>query len=332
MSSRFARPAFILLAALLLVPLIGGIACAPASPASVRIGYLLGDLHQLPFFVAQDKGFFKDEGINVQVVGPFDAGPAEMDALAANQLDIGYVGVSPAILAAARKVELSVIAGVNLEGSALATSNNINVVSDLKGKKVATPAPGSIQYILMGMLLSENKMSFSDLELFPGTIKPPDMAQALQTGRIDGYLVWEPFVSKSVISGYGKILAESKDIWAGHPCCVVVTRNDFAAKNDSTVSAVIRAHQKAVQFIEANPAEAKAIAQKWTKLDAAVIDAAFDRVKYTYSVNKDDVKKFVQEIINLGTGGTIKPIITAADVPDIGLFVDKVVDLKYLQR
>jgi NitT/TauT family transport system substrate-binding protein len=113
---------------------------------------------------------------------------------------------------------------------------------------------------------------------------------------------------------------------------VVVTRNDFAAKNDSTVSAVIRAHQKAVQFIEANPAEAKAIAQKWTKLDAAVIDAAFDRVKYTYSVNKDDVKKFVQEIINLGTGGTIKPIITAADVPDIGLFVDKVVDLKYLQR
>jgi NitT/TauT family transport system substrate-binding protein len=307
-------------------------ACAPSSPASVRIGYLLGDLHQLPFFVAQDKGFFKDEGINVQVVGPFDAGPAEMDALAANQLDIGYVGVSPAILAAARKVEISVIAGVNLEGSALATSNNINVVSDLKGKKVATPAPGSIQYILMGMLLSGNKMSFGDLELFPGTIKPPDMAQALQTNRIDGYLVWEPFISKSVVSGYGKILAESKDIWAGHPCCVVVTRNDFAAKNDTVVSAVIRAHQKAVQFIEANPAEAKAIAQKWTKLDAAVINAAFDRVKYTYSVNKDDVKKFVQEIISLGVGGTIKPIITAGDVPDTGSFVDKVVNLKYLQR
>ena len=205
-------------------------ACAPAAPVSVRIGYLLGDLHQLPFFVAQDKGFFKDEGINVQVVGPFDAGPAEMDALAANQLDIGYVGVSPAILAAARKVELSVIAGVNLEGSALATSNNISAVSDLKGKKIATPAPGSIQYILMGMLLSENKMSFNDMELFAGTIKPPDMAQTLQTGRIDGYLVWEPFVSKSVVSGYGKILAESKDIWAGHPCCVVVTRNDFAPK------------------------------------------------------------------------------------------------------
>jgi NitT/TauT family transport system substrate-binding protein len=332
MYSKLARLAFLLLAALLLVPAFSGMACTSAAASTVRIGYLLGDLHQLPFFVAQEKGFFKDEGVNVQVVGPFDAGPAEMDALAANQLDIGYVGVSPAILAAARKVELSVIAGVNLEGSALATANSINSVAELKAKKVATPAPGSMQYILMGMLLSSNKMSFNDLELFPGTIKPPDMAQALQTGQIDGYFVWEPFISKSVVSGTGKVLVESKDIWAGHPCCVVVTKNNFATQNNSLVSAIVRAHKKAVQFIEANPSEAKLIAQKWTKLDAAVIDAAFGRVKYTYSVNKDDVKKFVQEIINLGVSGTIKPIVTVNDIPDINAFVDKVVNLKYLHR
>ena len=324
MSFKPVRMFFLILAALLLVPILGATACNNAAPAAVRVGYLLGDLHHLPFFVAVDKGFFKDEGIDVKVVGPFDAGPAEMDALAANQLDIGYVGVSPAILAAARKVDLSVIAGVNLEGSALAVSNNISTVADLKGKKIATPAPGSIQYILMGMVLSNNKMTFSDVQLFPGTIKPPDMAQSLQTGQIDGYCVWEPFVSRAVVAGYGKVLAESKDIWAGHPCCVVVTRNDFAAKNDAVVAAIVRAHQKAVNFIESNPAEAKTIAQKWTKLDAAVIDAAFARVKYTYSVNKADVAKFVQEIINLGTNGTIKPIITTTDVPDTGAFVDKI--------
>jgi NitT/TauT family transport system substrate-binding protein len=306
--------------------------CAPAAVNTVRIGYLLGDLHQLPFFVAQEKGYFKEEGINVVVVGPFDSGPAEMDALAANQLDMGYVGLSPAILAAARKVELSVVAGVNLEGSALAVAQYINSVAELKAKKVATPAPGSMQYIMMGMLLGNNKMSFSDLELFAGTIKPPDMAQTLQTGRLDGYFVWEPFVSKSIVSGAGKILAESKDIWPGHPCCVVVTRNDYSGINDKVVAAALRAHQKAVQFIGANPSEAKLIAQKWTKLDEAVVGAAFNRVKYTYSVNKDDVKRFVTEIIDLGAKGTIKPIITTGDVPDTEIFVNKVVDLKYLQR
>jgi len=332
MHSKPVKLAFLLLAALLIIPVLGGTGCAPVAPATVRIGYLLGDLHQLPFFVAQERGFFKDEGVNIQVVGPFDAGPAEMDALAASQLDIGYVGVSPAIVAAARKVELSVIAGVNLEGSALVTSNSINSVSELKSKKIATPAPGSIQYILMGMLMASNKMSLSDVDLYAGTIKPPDMAPALQTGLINGYFIWEPFVSKSVVSGVGKVLAESKDIWVGHPCCVVVTRNDFAARNGNVVFAVVRAHQKAVQYIESNPSDAKAIAQKWTKLDEAVIDAAFSRVKYTYAVSKEDVRRFVQEIINLGVGGTIKPIITANDVPDIAAFVDKVVNLKYLQR
>ena len=324
--------AFPVFALILMIPLSSGWSCAPATPATVRIGYLLGDLHQLPFFVAQDRGFFTEEGVNVQVVGPFDAGPAEMDALAANQLDMGYVGIAPSVLAAARKIDLSIISGVNLEGSALVTEISINNVADLKTKKVATPAPGSIQYVMLGMLLSKNFMSFSDLELFPGTIKPPDMPQSLQTGRISGYFVWEPFVAKSVAGGYGKALVESKDIWPGHPCCVVVTRNDFALTKDRVVAAVVSAHRKAVQFIADNPADAKAIAQKWTKLDAAVIDNAFTRVKYTYDLSKNDVKRFVREIISLGESGTIKPIITSDDVPDLDAFVNKVVNLQYIQR
>ena len=332
MLSSMRKLAFLVFAFILIVPLFSGLSCAPATPATVRIGYLLGDLHQLPFFVAQDKGFFKDGGINIQVVGPFDAGPAEMDALAANQLDMGYVGIAPSVLAAARKIDLSIISGVNLEGSALATEIGVNSVADLKSKKVATPAPGSIQYVMLGMLLSKNSMSFADLDLFPGTIKPPDMPQSLQTGRISGYFVWEPFVAKSLAGGYGKALVESREIWPGHPCCVVVARNDFALKNDNTVAAVIRAHRKAVNFIAGNPAEAKAIAQKWTRLDAAVIDNAFSRVKYTYALSKDDVKRFAREIISLGESGTIKPIITAGDVPDLDAFVNKVVDLQYIER
>lgn len=320
------------LALILIIALFNGLSCAPAAPATVRIGYLLGDLHQLPFFVAQDKGFFAEEGVNVQVVGPFDAGPAEMDALAANQLDMGYVGIAPSVLAAARKIDLSIIAGVNLEGSALVTENAVNSVADLKSKKVATPAPGSIQYVMLGMLLSKNSLSFADLDLFPGTIKPPDMPQSLQTGRISGYFVWEPFVAKSVAGGYGKALVESKEIWPGHPCCVVVARNDFTANNSSIVYSVINAHRKAVKFIADNPGEAKTIAQKWTRLDADVIDNAFTRVKYTFDLDKDNVKRFVREIIGLGESGTIKPIITTGDVPDLDAFVNKVVDLQYNQR
>lgn len=320
------------LASLLFLPVSGLWGCAPAKPPSIRIGYLLGDLHQLPFFVAEDKGFFTEEGLDIEVVGPFEAGPAEMDALAAGQIDMGYVGMAPAVMAAARKIPLSIVSGVNLEGSGLVTRTDISSVSELKSKKIATPAPGSIQYVMFGMLLADNDLGYNDIELFPGTVKPPDMPQSLQTGRIDGYFVWEPFVAKSVVGGYGKVLVESKDIWPGHPCCVIVAGGDFIRSQDNAVAAVIRAHRRAIDYIETNPDEAKAIAGKWTKLDSAVIDNAFQRVKYTYSLNKDDVKKFVGDIINLGETGAIKPIITTADVPDLDKFVEMIVDTKYIQR
>jgi NitT/TauT family transport system substrate-binding protein len=321
-----------ILASLLLTTISNLSGCAPVAPSTVRIGYLLGDLHQLPFFVAQDKGFFAEEGLNVQVVGPFEAGPAEMDALAANQIDMGYVGVAPAVMAAARKIPLSIVSGVNLEGSGLVTGMDVNSVAELKSKKIATPAPGSIQYVMLGMLLAGNNLGYSDIELYPGTVKPPDMPQSLQTGRIDGYFVWEPFVAKSIVGGYGKVLVASKDIWPGHPCCVIVTAGDFGRSHGSTVASVIRAHRRAIDLIAANPAEAKAIAGKWTKLDPSVIDNALTRVKYTYSLSKNDIKRFVSEIISLGESGAIKPIITANDVPDLDKFVEMVVDTKYLQR
>jgi len=321
-----------ILASLLFTSIGSQSGCAPVAPSTVRIGYLLGDLHHLPFFVAQDRGFFLDEGLGVEVVGPFDAGPAEMDALAANQIDMGYVGVAPAVLAAARKVPLSIVSGVNLEGSGLVTGMDINSVAELKSKKIATPAPGSIQYVMLGMLLANNNLGYNDIELFPGTVKPPDMAQSLQTGRINGYFVWEPFVARSVVGGYGKVLVDSKDIWPGHPCCVIVTGGDFGRLHGNTVASVIRAHRRAIDFIDAYPAEAKAIAAKWTRLDPAVIDNAFGRVKYTYSLSRDDIKRFVNEIISLGEKGAIKPIITVDDVPDSDTFVDTVVDTKYLQR
>jgi NitT/TauT family transport system substrate-binding protein len=332
MSKLLIKSAFSGLAILLLLPLLMMAGCAQPAPMKVRIGYLLGDIHHLPFFVAVEKGFIKEEGVDLEVVGPFDAGPAEMDAMAAGQLDMGYVGLPPVILAAARKVPVTVVAGANLEGSALAASNSIKTVADLKSKKIATPAPGSIQYVLTGMMLSKNNMSVKDVELFPGTIKAPDMPLTLQTGRIDAYFVWEPFVAKSIVSGAGHVLVDSKELWPDHPCCVVVTRNEFLKNNDKAVAAVIKAHQRAIKFIADNPAESKNIAQKYTKLDSAIIDVAFNRVKYVSSVNNDDVKKFVKEIIALGEGGSIKPIIAAADVPDVDAFIKNIIDLKYLSR
>ena len=91
-----------------------------AARKPIRIGYLQADIHQLACWVALEKGYYKKQGLNVQVVGVFRAGPEEMSAFAAGDLDMGYVGEAPATTAVANgAARVQVIAQVNVEGSAI---------------------------------------------------------------------------------------------------------------------------------------------------------------------------------------------------------------------
>jgi NitT/TauT family transport system substrate-binding protein len=86
---------------------------------TVRIGYLKADLHQLAVFVALDQGYYDEFGLNVELY-IFSAGPEEMDAFGAGDIDMGYLGIAPATT---KRLNLSIpiviLAGVNNEGSAI---------------------------------------------------------------------------------------------------------------------------------------------------------------------------------------------------------------------
>jgi NitT/TauT family transport system substrate-binding protein len=86
---------------------------------TVRIGYLRADLHQLAVFVAMEKGYYEEFGLNVELF-VFSAGPEEMDAFGSQDIDMGYLGIAPATT---KRLNLSIpiiiLAGVNNEGSAI---------------------------------------------------------------------------------------------------------------------------------------------------------------------------------------------------------------------
>lgn len=87
---------------------------------TVRIAYPHSDIHQLACWVALEKGFFKEEGLAVEVAGVFKARPEEMSAFASGALDAGYVGEAPATTAVANgTARVTVLAQVNTEGSAI---------------------------------------------------------------------------------------------------------------------------------------------------------------------------------------------------------------------
>lgn len=271
-----------------------------ADQKPIRLAYLQNDIHQLACWVALEKGFYKQEGLEVQVAGIFKAGPELMSAFAAGALDAGYVGVAPATTAVANKTaRVVVLAQANSEGSALMIKKDsrIKILSELRGKTIAVPGHATVQDFLLRKALI--KANLSDQQTNTMVIKPPEMIGALRSGDIDGFIAWEPFPAKAVTMDVGKVLMDSRAIWKDHPCCVLAVDSRFLESRPEEARKIVKAHVRATDFINQNPREALLIGVKYTGMDEKTVSLAMKNVKYAYSLNVEAEKEYVSFLTQL---------------------------------
>lgn len=268
----------------------------------VRMAYLQNDLHHLALWVALEKGYFQEEGVDVEISGIFRAGPELMNAFTAGALDMAYVGEAPSTFAVANKTaDVSVVAQVNTEGSALVVAkgqSGIGEISDLEGKTVGVPGHATVQDFLVRKALRQAGVASSRVNIV--IIKPPEMIGALRTDQIDAFIAWEPYPSKAAVENVGRNLASSREIWAGHPCCVLVSDSKFLKSRPGEVEKVVRAHVRATIFIKENPEEAVRIGVKFTGMDEPTVRRALQFVEYTYVPSIDGEEEYVRFLSELG--------------------------------
>jgi NitT/TauT family transport system substrate-binding protein len=266
----------------------------------VRIAYLRSDIHQLPCWVALDKGFFEKEGVKVEVAGIFNAGPELMSGFVAGDLDMGYVGVAPATTAVANKTaKVIALAQVNTEGSSIVVRRDgkIMTVPELTGKSAAIPGHATVQDSLFRKALLKFNVQPEQVKIM--VLKPPEMIEALRTDQIDAFIAWEPYPARAFTAGVGKVLAASRDIWKDHPCCVLVADERFLEKDLEKARGVVRGHVRAIDFIRQNRDEALKIGIKYTGMDEPSVRLAMENVTYTPVLSTDGEKEYVDFLTKL---------------------------------
>jgi NitT/TauT family transport system substrate-binding protein len=283
-----------------LVAMFGTDTWAQSSAPPIRMAYLQSDIHHLALWVALEKGLFKKNGADVEVKGVFKAGPEIMTAFAAGELDMAYVGEAPSTTAVANKAaKVVVVSQVNTEGSALVVAkknSDINRLADLQGKTVA--GHSTVQDFLLRRTLRAGDMAPETVNII--VLKPPEMIGALRTGQIDGFIAWEPYPSKADTMSVGRNLATSKEMWPGHPCCVLASDQGFIDGHPEMVAAVVKSHVQATDYIHRNPDEAVKIGVKYTGMDEATVRQAVQNVTYTYELSIQGEKEYVQFLSELG--------------------------------
>jgi NitT/TauT family transport system substrate-binding protein len=231
-----------------------------ATEETIVVGYLPTSLDSA-LFVADDLGMFTKDGLKVQLV-PFRTGSELINAANKNQIDVGYVGITPVTSAIDRNSSIKIVAAVNTEGSGIVVSNTsiITNASDFQGKKILIPKKGSIQDVLFRYMLLKNNITPESVNITEMDV--PLMQNALTSGKVDGFVAWEPYVSQAKVNGTGKVFMNSNEIWPDIPGCVVITTNKFMNKKPYELRKFLKVHTEATDYVNTHKNETAAIVSK----------------------------------------------------------------------
>jgi NitT/TauT family transport system substrate-binding protein len=309
----------LLLASVCLVLAAPLLACGERSevesaPAVVRLGYFANVTHA-PAIVALEQGWF------AEALGPgvaleprtFNAGPEAVEALFSQALDLAYIGPNPAINAFAQSQgqAIRIVAGATSGGAALVVQPSIARPADLAGKKVASPQLGNTQDVALRAWLETQGLSANLEGGGDVSILPQANAQTLETfraGEIQGAWVPEPWATRLVLEGGGAVLVDERSLWPEGKFVTthVAVRTRFLAEHPELVAALLRAHVRAVDFTNAEPAKAREIANAGIAkvvgraLPAAVIEGAWEKLHFTVDPIAASLRKSAEDATAVG--------------------------------
>ncbi len=201
----------------------GGKDTAPTKPLETKklsIG-MLRLTSSAPLFIGIEKGFFKEQAIDLDVQW-FDAAQPIAVATASNKVDVGATGITAGLFnMAASGQKLSIVADKGREekgysSSAIVVNKSawgagVNSIEKLKGKKIGITQTGSTFHYMMGRVLEKKGLSLTDVEIVP-LGKLGSIMASLESGQIDAAILNEPNITKAEKAGYGKQLTQIGDI------------------------------------------------------------------------------------------------------------------------
>ncbi|MGA0598963.1 ABC transporter substrate-binding protein [Enterovirga sp. CN4-39] len=238
------------------------LAQAGGAPEKAKVTLGVGGkplLYYLPLTIAERRGFFKEEGLDVDI-NDFGGGAKSLQALIGGSVDVVTGAYEHTIRMQAKGQEIqavcelgrfpAIVIGVKTE-----KAGEIKSVADLKGKKVGVTAPGSstaitMQYALVKAGLRPNDVAFIGVGGGAGAVA------AMQRGEIDAISHLDPVIAKLEGDGAIKVLidtrteAGTKDLFGGaNPAAVVYLKKDFIAANPNTTQRLVNAHVKALKWL-----------------------------------------------------------------------------------
>ncbi len=279
---------------------------------SVRVGYMSNITHAQALVGLADNTFQNELGdIQIEPI-TFNAGPTIVEALFAEEIDIAYIGPSPALngFVQSQGEALKIIGGSMSGGASfvvqpeLAEAYKANGEQALIGKTFSSPQQGNTQDVSLRVFLQDHGI-LDQVSVSP--MANADQLTLFKQKKIDGSWAPEPWASRLVQEGGGELLIDERTLWPNNSFAttVVIVRTDFLEEHPEIVKQWLQGHVKVTTWIQEHPTEAQTLANAQIEeltgsaLSEDVLKSAWTRINPSVTPDKTSIETFREQAENL---------------------------------
>ena len=284
---------------LLALPLAAGLFLLPAGcsskkdsgetggPIKLKVAYL-GLTCEAPIFIALEKGFYEEEGLDVELVKTDWDGLRE--GLGLGRFDANHTLIMYLLKPIEGGTDVKITGGIHTGCLRLqvGTKSGLKSVKDLKGKKIGVPTHlGSPPYLFASRVLAANDLDprpneKGDVQWLP--FPPGELGLAVDTGKVDAVATSDPIGTILMGKNQVKTIADQAidDPYCDEYCCAAVVSGKLARENPKAAAKVTRALLKGAKWVHENPAAAAkfAVEKKYIAASVEINSQALSKLKY----------------------------------------------------
>lgn len=235
-------------------------------------------LAAIPSYVADGKGFFKAEGVDVKLT-IFSSGRQALDSVVSYSAELFSTSEVPPMHASLQGQPVQWVATIcdHREVKITVNSTRIYFPEQLEGKKVAT-LPGTNSDFYMYKFFDYWGINAKKVKIVSMT--PPNMVTAFVAGEVDAYAAWEPhnYYGYSKADFASATWPTDPNLYTGYQSIIMMKKT--VNENQEAIQKMIRAWIKAAKFCNENPEEAQKIAAKYLRMDLADLKMMWGEFKF----------------------------------------------------
>jgi NitT/TauT family transport system substrate-binding protein len=235
-----------------------------------------------PIYIAEDQGFFEQNGLDVTIKG-YGSGKACGDALIAGEADIATSADNVVVSNSFEHIDLRVIGTIStkqVKELVAKKDKGINSIGDLKGKKIGVTKKSGAEF-QFGVFLILNGFSLQDIEIVD--LKPPEMMDAISNDEVDAVFVWDPYVYdiKKELGDNAVSLYEVDEFYF-----VLLTKKSWIENNPEAAKRFLKSVIEAETYIKDNSVAAKKFVKDRFEYESDYIDYSWPKQEFIVTLEQ----------------------------------------------